>query len=162
MSMLVRFRFGYDCPVPTADELAALKQVVPAVDVDGNGKFRSWEEYVANLESVYHAFPKAVVSVQSLAGVDVPRLLVETIERLEALEAQMTRGRFNNEETYNAKVNVHVPGLGLLLIDEVKIEEDYCTERLQHDIDDGWRIIAACPQPDRRRPDYVLGRTKAK
>lgn len=28
------------------------------------------------------------------------------------------------------------------------------------ELDAGWRILAVCPQPDQRRPDYILGRTK--
>lgn len=32
------------------------------------------------------------------------------------------------------------------------------TDVLQEQIAKGWRIIAACPQPDQRRPDYILGR----
>jgi len=60
---------------------------------------------------------------------------------------------------YNERVQVHVPGLGLLLINEVVVETDLCTEKLQNLLNDGWRIIAACPQPNQRRPDYVLGKT---
>lgn len=62
--------------------------------------------------------------------------------------------------TYNEKCNVHVPGLGLLLIDEVRLAANCCTDDLQVFLEDGWRIVACCPQPDQRRPDYVLGRTK--
>jgi hypothetical protein len=35
---------------------------------------------------------------------------------------------------------------------------DACSDALQNELDNGWRIIAACPQPDQRRPDYSLGR----
>jgi hypothetical protein len=58
----------------------------------------------------------------------------------------------------NARCNVTVPGLGLLLINEVLVRTDYCTEQLNEDLKAGYRIIAVCPQPDQRRPDYVLGR----
>jgi len=43
----------------------------------------------------------------------------------------------------------------------VQIREDYCTERLQDDLDSGWKILAICVQPDGRRPDYILGRVDA-
>lgn len=36
--------------------------------------------------------------------------------------------------------------------------EDACTDQLQGALNSGWRIISACPQPDQRRPDYILGR----
>jgi hypothetical protein len=60
----------------------------------------------------------------------------------------------------NQKVNVTVPGLGLLLLDEVQAATDICTDALNDMLKDGWRIVAVCPQPDQRRPDYVLGRVK--
>lgn len=60
------------------------------------------------------------------------------------------------------KVYVQVSNIGLLTIDEVKVEEDYCTERLQVDLDQGWRILCVCPPNDTRRPTYILGRTKAR
>jgi hypothetical protein len=63
-----------------------------------------------------------------------------------------------NATVINQRVNVAVPGIGLLQIREVRIEDDLCTEVLQNRLDDGWRILAICPQPDQRRPDYVLGR----
>lgn len=61
----------------------------------------------------------------------------------------------------NTKVNVSVPGLGLLLLNEVKVVCDYCTDSLMGEMKEGWRIVAVCPQPDQRRPDYVLGRVKS-
>lgn len=60
----------------------------------------------------------------------------------------------------NEKCHVAVPGLGLLLIDEAKVWQNLCTDELQRQLDEGWRILAICPQPDQRRPDYVLGRSK--
>lgn len=60
----------------------------------------------------------------------------------------------------NQKCSVAVSGIGLLSVEQVKIEADLCTDRLQELLDDGWRIVAVCVQPDQRRPDYILGRSK--
>ena len=60
--------------------------------------------------------------------------------------------------SYNNKCEVHMPGNMLTMYNNVTYEEDMCTDMLQRLLDDGWRIIAACPQPDQRRPDYILGR----
>lgn len=57
-------------------------------------------------------------------------------------------------------VHVHIPNIGLLMIDEVMVLEDSCTDYLQNKLDDGWRIIAVCPPNGVRRPDYVLGRKR--
>ncbi len=59
----------------------------------------------------------------------------------------------------NETCKVNVAGLGLLTVDTVKLRQDHCTDALQEDLDNGWKIIAICVQPDQRRPDYILGKT---
>lgn len=56
-------------------------------------------------------------------------------------------------------VQVSVPDIGLLEIDEVEVMQDACTDDLRRMLDDGWRIIAVCPPNGQRRPDYVMGRS---
>jgi hypothetical protein len=58
----------------------------------------------------------------------------------------------------NHRVEVHMPGQALAMYNETLLMEDACTDALQNELANGWRIIAVCPQPDSRRPDYVLGR----
>ena len=59
----------------------------------------------------------------------------------------------------NEKCSVAVSGLGLLTINDVRLELDCCTDNLAELLGLGWRIVAVCVQPDQRRPDYILGRT---
>lgn len=59
---------------------------------------------------------------------------------------------------YNTRCDVHMPGQALSTYNEVQLLEDSCTDVLQAQMAAGWRLIAACPQPDQRRPDYILGR----
>jgi hypothetical protein len=59
---------------------------------------------------------------------------------------------------YNEKVEVYTPGAGLMLFNRIMLLQDACSDALQGELDNGWRIVAACPQPDQRRPDYILGR----
>ncbi len=59
---------------------------------------------------------------------------------------------------FNQKVKVSVPDIGLMKIKHVTVFSDYCTEQVQKEIDRGWCILAICPQPDQRRPDYIMGR----
>lgn len=64
-------------------------------------------------------------------------------------------------ETREAQnVYVQVPHVGLFAVDEVCVREDYCTDALQKDLDDGWHILCVCPPNAQRRPDYILGRSK--
>ncbi|QRE00574.1 hypothetical protein [Burkholderia phage BCSR129] len=74
-----------------------------------------------------------------------------------AAEKQMPQGVPARDE-FNQKVEVHMPGQALASYNETLLMEDSCTDALQAALDKGWRIIAACPQPDSRRPDYILGR----
>lgn len=60
--------------------------------------------------------------------------------------------------TYNNKCEVHMPGNMLATYNQVQLLEDSCTDVLQTALSAGWRIIAVCPQPDSRRPDYIMGR----
>ncbi len=62
------------------------------------------------------------------------------------------------ETNYNTKCEVHIPNISMLMYNELMLKEDVCTDELQSELNSGWRIIAACPQPDQRRPDYILGR----
>lgn len=59
-------------------------------------------------------------------------------------------------------VQIAVPDMALMKIDEVEVIEDCCTRELQSMLDDGWRILAICPPNAQRRPDYILGRCKPK
>lgn len=67
-------------------------------------------------------------------------------------------GKTVSGDTYN--LNLALPNIGLLSINEVTWLEDACTQDLQSKLDNGWRILAVCPPNGARRPDYILGRTK--
>lgn len=73
-------------------------------------------------------------------------------------EVIMHLKRLDPKPPFNEKCQVVVPGIGLLEVSEVYVEKDCCTEHLQAKLTEGWRIMAVCPQPDQRRPDYVLGK----
>jgi hypothetical protein len=102
------------------------------------------------------------------AGINVDNVLSVTdggydidgaIQKVELLLSKVTKfaDSIGNTE-YNEKVEVYTPGAGLMLFNSVMLLSDACSDSLQTHIDEGWRIIAACPQPDQRRPDYILGR----
>lgn len=61
-------------------------------------------------------------------------------------------------QTFNQKVSVHVGGGLIVTYNDLCLKEDCCTDALQTELNNGWRIIAVCVQPDQRRPDYILGR----
>lgn len=59
-----------------------------------------------------------------------------------------------------AGVHVHIPDLALMHIKEVMHLDDACTDDLQSYLTYGWRILAVCPPNAKRRPDYILGRSR--
>lgn len=77
------------------------------------------------------------------------------VKRFESIELPAING---GETIYNQKCEVHMPGQALASYNETLLLEDSCTDRLQEALNVGWRVIAACPQPDNRRPDYIMGR----
>lgn len=92
---------------------------------------------------------KQAITTEVNVAEDIARLANKPL-KLETLEGQ--------SNTYNNRVDVHMPGNLMASYNEVMLLEDGCTDQLQDTLDQEWRIIAVCPQPDQRRPDYVLGR----
>lgn len=111
------------------------------------------------------------VKVKGQTQLDISSKLIRLSEALEAgLDQNAVKNMtefFNGiterikeiEKTaFNQKCNVHVSNNMLLHFNKTKVEYDCCTDHLNKQLSEGWRIIAVCPQPDQRRPDYVLGR----
>jgi len=63
-----------------------------------------------------------------------------------------------SQQTFNQEVKVHVGGGLIVTYNELCLKNNCCTDELQTELNNGWRIIAVCVQPDQRRPDYILGR----
>lgn len=158
--MICQFRFDYNGPKCTKENLELLQSLV-------REKVRDWNEekqdmhiygnYTGDITAVMAAFPgkEIVIITPDLA----PTVWEEVLQRLRRIEEKA--GRVGSaDQGFNGRCSVHVPGLGLLLINETKVMYDICTTALQDELDAGWRILAVCPQPDQRRPDYILGRTK--
>lgn len=65
-----------------------------------------------------------------------------------------------DNQLFNRKCQQEQPSNNLLSINQTILLEDSCTDNLQVHIADGWRILAIQPQPNQRRPDYILGRNQ--
>lgn len=94
-----------------------------------------------------------------MAITEVGGTVDSAIDKINELCTKLERfaDRVGNTQ-FNEKVEVYTPGMGLLSFNRVMLLEDACSDNLQSHIDAGWNIIAACPQPNQRRPDYILGR----
>lgn len=142
---LIEINFTSDYK-PTQEEIVLLKaaQVYgPPITYEEGGSFHYWTDYLMDADKmpyVPHTLKRVVFNSDTVIGLDT-----NTVAR---------------HPVVNQKVNVVVPGLGLLMLSEVRVATDYCTEDLNIDLRQGWRIVAVCMQPDQRRPDYILGRVR--
>ena len=65
----------------------------------------------------------------------------------------------NAKHLFNSKLEVHQPNMPLFQYNQYQVIVDECTEDLQNNyIDKGWRVVCICPQPDQRRPDYIVAK----
>jgi hypothetical protein len=103
------------------------------------------------------------VNLDKLFGTQVWKFL-EIISVLENSREEYTLAEYassanevKNPGVYNEICNVAVGG-STIHITNVKVFTDLCTEELQTKLDEGWRIVAVCVQPNQRRPDYILGK----
>lgn len=89
----------------------------------------------------------------------VGSMLVKLQNRIAALE--LRNPSTATAVAAGATVQIHIPSFCLMNINEVMVMEDCCTDRLQDELDNGYRILAVCPPCAQRRPDYILGRNKS-
>lgn len=97
--------------------------------------------------------------ISSEASIDNVELILHRLEE----KAAMLNGLVDKikTNTFNKKTNVHVGGGLITTYNDLLLKEDVCTDDLQQELNNGWRIIAVCVQADQRRPDYILGRYNA-
>lgn len=113
------------------------------------------EKYIAN--EVWNDFTGLVNNIEDLPDFILEKASFEVLRPMKLLREAGMRVTSNNVGEIFASAQVHLPGNELLKLSKVEVREDCCTNQLQTDLDEGWRIIAVCPQPS-RRPDYILGR----
>jgi hypothetical protein len=95
---------------------------------------------------------KILQSVKENSANDMQNILGELDEKTNRLEKTIEGFSFNE------RCNVHIGGGLIVTFNDLKLCENICTDILQEELNNGWRIIACCVQPNQRRPDYILGR----
>jgi hypothetical protein len=160
--MRVKFSFPYDTKLEpdVVERLSALVgkevEVVPDDASFGAGELKTHVTYEADLDQLVALLPRGKHAL--LHGAADVHPIYELKQQVEAMRRRLDQVPTEPGTYVNNRVDVHVPGNALLLIDQVKVCENMCTDALAAELEAGWRIVAACPQPDQRRPDYVLGR----
>ena len=149
--MNVNFKFGWGWK-PSDEQFELLnKIIVDGLERTDEGGVCGYTTHTANIRQLM-----AITNQFELEQTS-PSALLQLAAQIESLMARTSA--YSQENQFNEKCNVHISNVGLLSINKVKVEMDYCTDNLQYDLDKGWRILAICPQPDSRRPDYILGKS---
>lgn len=151
MNALIEIEIGYG--VKLSDDARALltEASLTSLEFEKDGSLPPWgkSQPILSLD--------ALAKLRPMLGKD-DEVRVRRVIGNSTTEALARFGQ-RNTTIENTRCNVAVAGLGLLTVDEVQHENDCCTHQLQDLLNDGWRILAVCVQPDQRRPDYILGRT---
>lgn len=114
-----------------------------------------YKEYVCDMELMTEEFPNLKYMFRPIRRATASTVFQETSAKA---VKQLVETQAHESIYYNERVEVHMPGQALSMYNEVLLMSDACSDELQTSLAKGWRIIAACPQPDQRRPDYILGR----
>lgn len=135
--------------------------------------YGSEEEYgfkgnkvTVDLDTIFTKLPfiknitiERIIPIELNNSLGVTSAMLDALSKFEDLNNDINN-LIERTRKFNDKCDVHIGGGLLMRVREVKVCEDYCTEQLQRELDEGWVIVAVCVQPDGRRPDYVLGKYK--
>lgn len=160
--MLVKFKLeGYRPTVETEEDKIKFenwaKKIISRVHT-GDPVWTLSDKMKWGLDN-YYSFDGTILLediVDCPLAVTIEHVVDRSLTRAKPFVRELTRR--HKEVAVNDRTNVAVmQEHNLMRIDKVKIETNCCTDRLQDLLDDGWRILAICVQPNQRRPDYVLG-----
>lgn len=134
---------------------ARLRELIPDVPEDSSRFYNA--EVIGELETLLPALEE--IGIEPTIKSFKNTLMVGLHERIARLETQQKLVRQEIARD-GILAQVHIPNVGMFLINEVQVIEDSCTDALQRELDDGWSILCVCPPNGQRRPDYILGRRK--
>ena len=117
------------------------------------------KEYFADLDLFLSKHPNIKIKIRGMVKT-LETNFTSLMDQIQAIQSKFENAlkEFDKHIEFNEKCEVHIGNLGLLHINQLGYTTNSCTEELQSILNKGWRILAVCPQPDQRRPDYMLGR----
>lgn len=128
------------------DQAAEIKTIWP--DFDLSNKWRTMDDVLIDLSEI----PEWVA--------DCPGLSIKPLKRIRFQKPPEKHLDLSHEtKEFIKTVNqIVMPGFELLQYGYIEVVENGCTDQIQKKLNDDFRIIAVLPQPDQRRPDYILVR----
>ncbi|MGG1444947.1 hypothetical protein ABE354_23435 [Brevibacillus laterosporus] len=117
------------------------------------------KEYLIEVESFIRKFPTIIIKIRGTVQTS-NSAVANMLKQMQEVQDKFQKAlqSFDEKIEFNQKCDVHIGNLGLLNINQLGYAVDKCTQELQVVLNQGWRILAVCPQSNQRRPDYVLGR----
>lgn len=106
----------------------------------------------------YHSpavLPWALAKLLLMGGSSNSSLDVIEVYNMEEIEWMSSQ--YADRILFNEYSKACVPSDAVMRVRVTKLLEDCCTDMLQEHLNEGWSILAVCPQAS-RRPDYVLGK----
>ena len=159
MKARVSFEYGPVVTMEVAEQLAArlnVKVTDLVGDKGGKLELQAWREFEGDLEEI--ASFKFPFVVKGEAQFNFVTYMFDEVKKL-SKEVGGLSAKFDRAVTRDKSgIVVHIPNQELLSIKECMVLNDCCTDALNDHISNGWRILAICPQPNQRRPDYIMGR----
>lgn len=145
-----------DAMKESPDKFQRLKDLIPGVPDKAEELF-SYIEAIVDLTAVLPEL--AALGIEPTIKAFKNNMVIGVHEKIKYLEDQQNLLR---QQIYQdgMLVQVHIPNVGMYLIDEVDVLSNVCTQTLQDYLDEGWRILCVCPPNGQRRPDYILGRCR--
>lgn len=139
------------------EQIEALSRVFPE-HKDNLLKWKTGEEKWFNQTKPMH--------IDDLQALGLPEKVVslKPIQRLTLPEPIMAALREGKKElkSLEGAVQIHLPGNDLPAMRQVINFDNSCTEDIDDWLKKGWQILAILPQPNHRRPDYILGHSVRK
>ena len=151
-----------------ADEFDALNAIV-VEDLERHPEDAEYEHqrnrlkgymYTADAVELLEVLPKGFeATIQGEASVSLYVAIWHEIRQIKRKILLLDTRDEPHPQQHNRMYNDnHIANESLLRIKETRVFDDCCTESIDKKLTEGWRILAVCPQPDQRRPDYILGR----
>lgn len=131
------------------EKYSLLRKAFPDLNEEQKENYRDIEAAVDLEEFLAFDIEPSNVEIKPVARLSLPE------DKFQDLRKAKTAKEISSAVT---TVNVTLPGYELPLYTHVDWREDCCTQEIQDLLKDGWRILAILPQPNQRRPDYILGR----
>ena len=167
--MRVKFNFAWDTPAmsesdylklravalqwsPYNDEVVSLPHSSDEKAINYMAQPRQLGTMVADVVALRNVLPHTKIELN--LGPSHQLILADLVEQFQILAAKLT----SPPAQVNERLGVHMPGNGLLRVSELRLQNNCCTDVINEHLKEGWRIVAVCPQPDQRRPDYILGK----